>query len=163
MWKRKLSANWRCHNSRVKTALKFALVLLLALSALVIVDAAYSPYTAWYFRVSDVRLTVNGKEVRGSLHRGNRGQTLFLTRRDKSKAESYMINIPQGRQGFVLNCGSWSAPRLIVFPIGDVNPPCWTFSNGEASTLARPNRNLILGVRSIEFTADDGSRITAFW
>ena len=145
----------------MKTALKFALVLLLAFVALVIVHAAFSPYTAWYFRLSDARFTVDGKEVRGSLHRGNRGQTLFLTRRDKSKAESYMISIPQGRRGFVSNCGNWTAPRLTVFPIGDVNPPCWAFSDGETSTLARPNRNLVLGVRSIEFTADDGSRITA--
>lgn len=160
---RKLPAGWRCHNPIMKTGAKFALILLLTLVALVIAHRALSPYTAWYFRVSDARLTVNGKEVRGSLHRGNRGQTLFLTRRDKSKAESYMISIPQDRQGFVSNCGSWTAPSLIAFPIGDVNPPCWIFSDGEASTLGRPNRNLVLGVRSIEFTADDGSRITAFW
>jgi hypothetical protein len=74
-----------------------------------------------------------------------------------------MISILQGRQGFVSNCGSWTAPRLIVFPIGDVNPPCWTFSDGETSTLARPSRNLVLGTRSVEFTADDGTRITATW
>jgi hypothetical protein len=67
-------------------------------------------------------------------------ETLFLTRRDKSKADSYMISIPQGRQGFVSNCNDWTAPKLPVFPIGDVNPPCWTFNNGETSTLA--NRNL---------------------
>lgn len=147
----------------MKIILKLALVLLLALVALVIVHAAFSPYTAWYFRVGNARLTVDGKEIRGSLHRGNHGETLFLTRRDKSKAESYMISIPQGRQGFALNCGNWTVPRLIAFPLGDVNPPCWTFDYGETSTLARPNRNFVLGVRSIEFTADDGSRITASW
>lgn len=147
----------------MKTAVKFALTLLLILMTLVAVHGAFSPYAAWYFRVSDARLTVDGKEVRGSVHRSNRGQTLFLTRRDKPKAESYMITIPLGRQAFVSNCGSWTAPRLIAFPIGDVNPPCWVFSDGETSTLAGPNRNPVLGVRSIEFTADDGSRIAAFW
>jgi hypothetical protein len=117
------------------------LIVVLGLVALVIVQAALSPYAAWYFRASNARLTVDAKEVRGSLHRGNRGGILFLTRRDKSQAESYMTSISQGRKGVVSNCGNWTVPRLTVFPAGDVNPPCWTFNDGEPSTLARANRN----------------------
>ena len=149
----------------MKIVLKFALVLLLALVVVVIMHDVFSPYTAWYSRVSNARLTVDGKEVQGSLHRGNRGETLFLTRRDKLKAESYMIWIPKGRQGLVRDCGEWTAPRLPAFSIGDVNPPCWTFNadDSRASSTASPNRNLVPGANSIEFTGDDGSRISASW
>ena len=49
----------------------------------------FSPYTAWYFVVPDARLTVDGRREQEWLHRRNHRETLFLTRRDKGKAESY--------------------------------------------------------------------------
>jgi len=152
------ATNFWCHNFSVKKVLKSALALFVVLTVLLTLLVTYSlhsPYTAWYSRVGNARLTVDGKDARGSLHRGNRGETFFVTRRDKSKTESYSISVLPSGQGFVSNCANWTAPRLPVFPIGDVNPPCWTVSNGD--------RNLVVGTKSLQFTADDGSRITASW
>jgi len=145
--------------------LKICAILLLLVFAIAIGHEIFSSYTTWYFRVPNVRLTVDGKEVQGWLHRGNHGQNMFLTRRDKVKAESYLISLPRDNQRMVWSCGDWTAPRFPVFPIGDVNPPCWTFSIGESSapTPTPPPRNIAVGTSFVEFTADDGKRIKASW
>jgi hypothetical protein len=76
-----------------------------------------------------------------------------------------LIWVPHDRQGIVWSCGNWTAPRFPAFPIGDVNPPCWTFPATEAPSPKSilPVRNLVAGPGSVEFTADDGSRIRASW
>ncbi len=149
----------------MKSGLKIAAISVLVLVGVVIILEVFSPYTAWYFVVPKARLTVDGRREQGWLHRGNHRETLFLTRRSKGKAESYMIWIPHDRQGIAWSCGNWTAPRFPAFSIGDVNPPCWTFSAGEAPTPkpTLPARNLAVGADFVEFTADDGSRIKASW
>ena len=149
----------------VRSGLRIAAIALLVLLVVVIGHEIFSPYTSRYFRVPNTWLTVDGRKEQGWLHRGNHRETLFLTRRDKGKAESYMIWAPHDRQGIVLSCRNWTAPRFPAFPIGDVNPPCWTFYASDSaiprSTLAP--RNLVVGAGFVEFTADDGSRIKASW
>jgi hypothetical protein len=149
----------------VKSGLKIAVISVLVLVGVVITLGVFSPYTAWYFIVPNARLTVDGRREQGWLHRGNHRETLFLTRGDKGKAESYMIWVPHDRQAIVWRCGNWAAPRFPAFPIGDVNPPCWTFSATEAPTPnpALPARKLAVGADFVEFIADDGSRIKASW
>jgi hypothetical protein len=149
----------------VRRSFKNAAFAILILMGILLGRMIFSPYTAWYFIVPNAQFTVDGKAEEGWLHRGKQSETLFLTRRAKGKTESYIISLPQNRQGFVWNCGNWTAPRFPFFPIGDVNPPCWTFYVGEGpapkSTL--PARKLAAGSRFVEFTADDGSRIRGFW
>ena len=150
---------------QVKSAFKIAAISILILLGILTTHEIFSPYTAWYFVVQNAQITVDGRPEQGFLHRGNHRQTLFLTRREKGKAESYMIWIPHDRQGSISNCGHWTAPRFPAFPIGDLNPPCWTFSAREGPTPkpTLPERNLALGIGFVEFTADDGSRIKASW
>ena len=78
----------------MKSVFKIAAISVLALVGAVITHEIFSPYTAWYFIVPKAQFTVNGKREQGWLHRGNHRETLFLTRRDKGKAESYMICFP---------------------------------------------------------------------
>lgn len=134
------------------------LLLILALC----IHMIFSQYTSWYFRVPNVQLTVDGKTAQGWLHRGNRNGTLFLTRRDNLVVESYLI-LPS--RGVVWSCGAWTAPRIPAFPIGDVNPPCWTLSTEDnlSTKPIRPARNLTVGTKLLEFTADDGKRIRVSW
>jgi hypothetical protein len=148
----------------VRDSVKIAAALLLALIVLTVVYAIFSPHATWYSRVWNARITADGKEIRGSLHRSHQGEALFLTRRDKSKAESYLIWAHQDRRGLVLTCGRWTAPRLPLFVIGDVNPPCWPANDSDNyPSRISPNRKLVVGAKIIEFTADDDSRITASW
>jgi hypothetical protein len=149
----------------VRSRLKIVAVSVLVLVGVVIIHEIISPYTPWYFVVPNARLTVDGEQAQGWLHRGNHRETLFLTRCDVTKAESYLIWVPHGGHGAVWSCGNWTAPRFPVFPIGDVNPPCLTFTFGEGSTpkAILPARHLVLGTDFVEFTADDGSRIKASW
>jgi hypothetical protein len=157
--------DFRCRILRVKSGLKIAAISALVLLGVVITRETFSPYTAWYFIVPKARLTVDGRRQPGWLHRGNHRETLFLTRRDEGRAESYLIWVPHDRQGIVWSCGNWTAPRFPAFRIGDVNPPCWTFSASEAPSqkLTLPVRNLVAEPGSVEFIADDGSRLRASW
>jgi hypothetical protein len=149
----------------VRKGLKIAAISILVLFGIVIIREIFSPYTAWYFVVPGARLTVDGRQEQGWLHRGNHERNMFLTRRKEGKVESYLILIPRDGQGSVSSCGNWTAPRLPVFSIGDVNPPCWTFYAAEDQTpkLNLPARKLASGDNFVEFTADDGSRIRGSW
>jgi hypothetical protein len=149
----------------VRRGLKIAAISILVLFGILITVEIFSPYAVWYFVVPSARLTVDGRPAQGWLHRSSHRGTLFLTRRDRRKAESYMIWIPHDRQGSVVSCGHWTAPRLPAFPIGDVNPPCWTIVASEDPS-PKPSlaaRNLAAGINFVEFTADDGSRLRASW
>jgi len=123
-----------CQRPQVRRGLKTAAILILVLLGILITVDIFSPYAAWYFVVPSARLTVDGRPDQGWLHRGNHRESLFLTRRDRGKAESYLIWIPKDRQESVLSCGHWTAPRLPAFPIGDLNPPCWTIVASEDPT-----------------------------
>jgi hypothetical protein len=152
-------------NTTVRSSLKIATISFLVLLGVVVVHGMFSPYTSWYFVVPNARLTVDGRKVKGWLHRGNHRETLFLTRRENGKAESYLIWAPRDRKGMVWNCGDWTAPRFPTFPIGDLNPPCSIFSasNAPASKSSLPARDLVVGTSFVEFAADDGSRIKVSW
>jgi hypothetical protein len=154
-----------CQSIQMRRGLKTAAISILVLFGIVIIREIFSPYTAWYFVVPSARLTVDGRPEQGWLHRGSHAGNLFLTRRKGGNVESYLIMIPRDGQGSVSSCGNWAAPRLPAFPIGDVNPPCWTIHAAEDPTpkFTLPSRKLISGEHFVEFTADDGSRIRGSW
>lgn len=136
--------------SRIRKALTVGAVLVSILAGLVLASAILSPYTTWYFLVPNATLTVDGRLTKGWRHRGNHGRTEFLTRINSTGRESYIIWIPGDGRGTVHKCADWTSPRIPAFPIGDVNPPCsWN------SSLV--SRRLVIGPRSLEFTAEDGA------
>jgi hypothetical protein len=163
-WSKLIVGSW-CQTLQLRRGLKIAAISILVLLGIVVTREIFSGYTVWYFVVPSARLTVDGRLEQGWLHRGNHGENLFLTRRKGENVESYLIMLPRDRQGSVSSCGNWTAPRSPVFPIGDVNPPCWTFYAAEDPTprAILPARELASGEHFVEFTADDGSRIKVSW
>ena len=161
----KLVVGSRCQTLQVTRTFKIAAFAILILMGILLGRMIFSPYTVWYFVIPSARLTVDGRLEQGWIHRANHGKNLFLTRRKNGKAESYSIALSHDVQGSVSSCGNWTAPRFPVFPIGDLNPPCWTVYAAEDLTPRAnfPVRRLATGEHFVEFTADDGSRIKGSW
>jgi hypothetical protein len=65
----------------------------------------------------------------------------------------------------VSSCGDWQAPRLPVFPIGDVNPPCSFLSNSLDLPVADNAVLSTLTIRPgfVEFQTNQGKKVTASW
>lgn len=128
-----------------------------------IIAAIYSTskgYTAWYFAVSNVRMTIDGKRSSGYLHRfkGQLGQEVVLTRAGVRFRETYWLLLANNGTSSVTRCAGWIVPRLPVFAVGDVNPPCLA-----VGTEVPVQRNLKTGLNYVEFSGDDGERIHAAW
>jgi hypothetical protein len=141
----------------VSRGLKIAAISILIFLGIVIT------YTAGCVVVPRARLTVDGRPALGWLHRANRRETLFLTRRDGGKAESYFIYISGDSKAIVSGCGPWTVTRVPAFPAGDLNPPCETVVANEGTTRIPSllGRNFAAGSNFVEFTADEGSRVKA--
>src|SRR5579871_2884903 len=77
-------------------------------------------YTHWYWRDFHASILVDGKPVRGSIHRSK--IAIIITRRDVPNSHSYMIPTKDAKSD-ILDCGDWAAPSFFVFGIGHVNPP----------------------------------------
>ena len=128
------------------------------LFAFVAFAMAYSTakgYTVWFIRIPHAVVTVDGRQTTGWLHEANEENTIFFTRADSSKAETYDLVFAHEGNGRVLSCGESVASRLPLIAIGDVNPPC--FFEGLAG------HGLTRGPRSIALTTNDGTRIEAHW
>jgi hypothetical protein len=149
----------------VRRRLKFAAISIVVLFVILVAREIFSGYTVWYFIVPSAQVMVDGRLERGWLHRGNHGENLFLSRSKGKNVESYLIMLPRDRKGSVSSCGNWTAPKFPAFPVGDLNPPCWTFYAAEDPTprVNLPARELVSGEHFVEFTADDGSRIKGLW
>ena len=154
--------------ARARKALKpgvILAVLLLGPLGTLIVYSALDPYFTWYFRDFHSQIIVDGKPSQGRVHRDHSGGSLFVTRTDVHEAMTYMIIIAPETRGHVWSCGDWVAPRFPIFGIGDVNPPCWIFSNPSDAKPepVHPPSNLVTGSNFVEFTAYDGRRVRASW
>ena len=112
-------------------------------------------YTVWFLKIPNTVITVNGTQTKGWLHKTSDGRAVFFTRADSGKSETYDLAFVDDVNGRVLSCGTWVAPRLPLFAVGDVNPPC--FFEGWAG------HNLTRGPHSIAFTTNDGKRLEAHW
>jgi hypothetical protein len=138
----------------VRTAALIVGALLVFLAYAMIYSTAKG-YTAWFFRIPDAVITVNGTRAKGWLHSASNGRAIFLTRADRAKHETYDLVFGPDGKGLVLSCGNWVAPRLPLIPVGDVNPPCFFEGSG--------GHNLTKGLRSVTFEANDGARLEAHW
>jgi len=129
-----------------------------AFLVLVVLPGIYSTargYTVWFFKISSPIITVDGKPTKGWLHKTHDGRVVFFTRNDTDRPETYDLVLTDNGNGSVLSCDTWTAPRLPVFPVGDVNPPC--FFKGSAG------EGLTRGPNSVAFTSIDGKRLEARW
>jgi len=142
-----------------------AITLVVILVGLVVIDVIYSPYMFWFFIVPGAQIEVDGKPVEGWLHRGRRGEVLFVTRHDQKKAETYRIWAPRDGRGVVSSCDDWTVARVPAFIVGDVNPPCISLVIvKDISRLPTPQtRILVAGTGFVEFTADDHKRVRVSW
>ena len=66
-------------------------------------------------------ITVDGKQTKGRLHKARDGRVVFFTRNDADRPETYDLVFTDGGNAYVMSCGTWTAPHLPVFPVGDVN------------------------------------------
>ena len=129
-----------------------------AFLVLVVLPGIYSTakgYTVWFFQIPSPVLTVDGKQTKGWLHKARDGRVVFFIRNDADRPETYDLVFTNSGNAYVMSCGTWTAPRLPVFPVGEVNPPC--FFKGSAG------QNSTRGPNSVAFTAIDGKRLEARW
>ena len=150
----------------MRTALKITALVVGALFALVVIREAFFGYTAYFVIVPGARVYADGKPISGWLHRRKKGDRFIVTRSDSARHESFLFTLPNNeRDGGVISCGQWAAPRFPLVAIGDVNPPCSGFDFGGDSKPRpkTPERNFRVGPRFLEFTADDGNRIRTSW
>jgi len=147
----------------MKNAAKVTAVIVAVFVGLPLVYSIFSPHFSWYFRVWDARLTVDGRPVEGWLHQGGREQILFVTRSSGQGSETYRVWL--GGHPYVSDCGDWISPRFPIFVTGDINPPCfWADADENGEIRHPPPRRIIISrPNSVEFTADDGSRVAVSW
>src|SRR5712692_7914106 len=105
-----------------RKALSIAAITIGVLFTLLVVREAFFSYTVYLLIVPSARISTDGKPTSGWLHRGGRGRLLILTRNSSGNRESYWIELPNERGGFVSLCGGWTAPRFPLIPIGDWGP-----------------------------------------
>jgi len=135
------------------------------LYTLTLAYALSSNYFSVFFIAPSAKVYNGGKRVSGWIHECSKCRAYILTRNDRDKRESYWISLGEKKPGSVRSCDDWAASRFPVIMIGDVNPPCFSFvivdeHNPPPKT---PSRDSVFGNRSVEFNADDGSRIRAEW
>lgn len=149
----------------MKKAIKLIAVLFLIFVVAPVVYSAFDHYTTWYFTDFQARLAVDGKPAGGRIHRDRHGRSVFVTRTDVGRTVTYLIAIPGNTPGYGSFCRDWVAPRFPAFSIGDLNPPCWTFTSpGDPNPPpVHPPTNLVTGPNFVEFTAYDGKRVRATW
>jgi hypothetical protein len=151
-------------NRVVKSVLRFAGRGLLAFALLLAVGLGYSTadgYMTWWFRCSS-HVAVDG--VRGGFVDVNWAHSaVIVTRTDLYPSQSYLVGL-SGKNALT-HCGDWQAPRLPVFTIGDVNPPCSFFSNCSDSPVADNAELSALTARPgfVEFQTAHGKKVTASW
>jgi hypothetical protein len=124
---------------------------------------AYFGNTSYFFIVPGARLYADGEPVSGWLHRGAKRRSFILTRSDGSRTESFYIAMPNEKGAWILSCGDWAAPRFPLVALGDYSACLSEFGDRPDSTPKKPERTPIFGSRSVEFTADNGSRLKISW
>jgi hypothetical protein len=151
----------------MKKRLKIAAIVTLLVVAGLTACVVFDPYIAWFRKVPRARLTIDGIQERGWMHRATKGRGLFVTHGYGQKVESYSVMFTASGSAIVWRCAKWTAPNLPVFPIGDVSPPCWDIVVDDGTTPKSdspiPKRNLVSGDNFLEFALNDGRRLKATW
>jgi hypothetical protein len=117
-------------------------------------------YMTWYFRVNG-RVTVDGHDTTGYLHANTQRTILLVTRTDGGRPETYLVPLSYGNE--VIDCGKWHPMRFLPAIIGDVNPPCFFFTDPSEVADAPDDSTLVRGRRSVEFSTASGRKVKAEW
>ena len=131
---------------------------------LIVFAIAYSTAmgrVTWVFRVNGSVL-VNGQKTSGYLHADPQRTSIFLTRTDEGRRETYRVRV-LGRKA-VDDCLDWSPPRFLPFPLrSDDEAPCMGLPARSTVMDAPVGATLIPSRRSVEFTTSSGKTIKAEW
>jgi hypothetical protein len=154
---------------QVKATLKYAVlvggILIVLLIGLVI-------WKANFFLLPLAAVEVNGRNEGGYVYANSylsdRVTHLVITRSEAGGTHSYLVWLeddPHHGAPVVSDCESWTAPRMPLFMFPHVNPPCvrWYAAEDAPPQLKTPNRNVKVEGHSLEFTANDGKRVTVRW
>ena len=151
----------------MKPFLRGVCVSLLLLTILIAISFTYSTvrgYTQWWL-MSSGHVAVDG--VRGGyLHKNLKYSAVMITRTDSKREQSYRVQIAgEGFSQSMIYCGDWHAPRILAFPIGDVNPPCMGFNDDpDPPDTDRPvSSTLTARPGFVEFTTAQGKKVTVTW
>ena len=84
----------------------------------------------------------------------------FATIKENGHTASGYVYTP-----LVSDCEEWTAAYLPLFMFPDVNPPCieWYAAEEVPPPPKAPKRDVKVKERSVEFTANDGKRVTVRW
>lgn len=150
--------------SAVKVTLRTIGVLVLLL-AIPIAYLTVRGYTAWWFPSSG---SVSVDEIKnGYLHTNWQNTAAVITRTDLKPNQSYLVVFDTSKTSkSVTSCGDWHAPHYLIFPIGDVNPPCLglVLDDLERQQSDLPlSSTLSIQTNRIEFSTIRGKKISASW
>jgi hypothetical protein len=118
----------------------------------------------WFVLDRRAKLTEDGMQVEGWLHREWKDRVLIITRKgDPVGRESYLV-LPGSRVGpFAEGCDGWTAMRLPVLPflllVSDALPcPGWRLPEHPM-----PYSKAMLSSNSLEFVDERGRRLQVRW
>ena len=111
---------------------------------------------SWFLEVNNAQILVDGKQVKGWIHKGHNGRATILTRPEGKTQHSYWIENGVG------SCVGWTASHFPILPLRESNGWDWTPVCFDANPNP-PERNLVSGTNFVEFTADNGQRLRASW
>jgi hypothetical protein len=153
----------------VKRTLKRALVAAAIPSALVV---ALMIWKANFFLLPFATIEENGHVERGYVYANSyhpkRVTHLVITRSESGHRHSYLAWVeddPHHGAPAISDCEDWTIAYLPLFMFPHVNPPCIKWYAAEEAPLPpkTPKRDVKVEERSVEFTANDGKRVTVRW
>ena len=153
----------------MKRALKYSAVVVGIPIALIV---AVIVWKANFFLLPFATIEENGHTTSGYVYTNScqpkRVTHLVITRRESGQKHSYLVRIeddPQHGAPVVSDCEEWTAAYLPLFMFPDVNPPCvkWYAAEEAPPPPRTPKRDVRVKERSVEFTANDGKRVTVRW
>jgi hypothetical protein len=153
----------------VKPSATYALVAAAIPISLVLAIAIWK---ANFFLLPFATIEENGRRVGGYVYANSyeskRVTHLVVTRSESGQRHSYFAWIeddPHHVAPVVFDCEDWTSPLLPLFMFPHVNPPCVKLYAAEdvPSPPKTPKRDVKVKRRSVEFTANDGRRVTVRW
>jgi hypothetical protein len=153
----------------VKRTLKYAAVVVGIPIALIV---AVIIWKANFFLLPFATIEENGHTASGYVYTNSyqpkRVTHLVITRRESGQKHSYLVWIEDDSHHgapVVSDCEEWTVAYLPLFMFPDVNPPCfkWYAAEEAPPPPKTPKRDVKVEERSVEFTANDGKRVTVRW
>lgn len=129
-------------------------------------------WKANFFLLPLAGIQEDGGTARGHVYansyRAGRVTHLVITRVEAGRQHSYLAWIEHDSAHgapVVSDCENWTTPPLPLFMFPDVNPPCikWYAAEDVPPQATTPKRDVKVQGRSIEFTANEGKRVTVHW